>query len=599
MKSIKWRLTLFYVLLVTIVMIASGFIIVNDVRTKAEQNLYNELQGNVSLIKEIKDVTSEEEMLKAIVQGINTGKKYYIDKNIYLFNKEGQLVYPADKMKDESILYKREVKKALNGEKTVTLDRSYELDDEGHQIQIRGYAEPIKSEGEVLYVIYIRANTKDDQKNLYETIGTIIRSTVIAVIFASILGFVFASKLTEPIIVLTDRARHLASGGFTKDDYGIKVKSDDEIGELTGSFNNMAKELNKTLSEISNEKNKLETVFTHMADGILVFNYNGKLITANPTAYQMLGVNISGRDYAKIFTEFENYIEFDSLLKLEKNAIKQNTVFVKTKFINICFATYAKKSSDPVGLIAVLQDITEHKKLEEMQKEFVANVSHELRTPITTIKSYTETLIDGALEDREIAGEFLEVINNESDRMTTLVKDLLELSKLDNRQTKFEINILNLTQLVKGCVDKYKIHSDKKHQKMSYHDDGNQYIIKGDSNRIEQVVRNVISNAIKYSPEKSSINIDVLADNNNIIVKIRDNGMGIPKEDISRIFDRFYRVDKARSRAMGGTGLGLAIAKEIMIFHEGEIKVESEYRKGTVFTLLFKKSTEDIVDLES
>jgi len=590
MKSIKWRLTILYVLLVTIVMIISGFIIINSVKTNAEQKLYKELEADASKIIEFIDLTSEEEMLKSIAVFIENWRMSYTDKSIYLFNKDGTLVYPADKIKDESILYKKQVKKALNGEKSISLDRSFELDDNGRQIQIRGYAEPIKNgEDEVAYAIYIRANTRESQDNLYKTIGIIIKSIVLAVTIASILGFIFASKLTEPIIVLTDKAKHIASGDFSKDDYEITVKSDDEIGELTGSFNHMAKELNKTLSEISNEKNKLETVFTHMADGILVFSYNGKLISANPTAYKMFGANISGREYTKIFKKFENYTPFERLLNLEKNSIKQNTVFVKDKFINVCFATYVKKSDDPVGLIAVLQDITEHKKLEEMQKEFVANVSHELRTPITTIKSYTETLLDGAMEDKNIAIDFLEVINHESDRMTTLVKDLLELSKLDNRQTQFEMSVFNLTELVKQCVDKYKIHSEKKNQNMSYHDDGNEYIIKGDTNRIEQVIRNILSNAIKYSPEESSINIDILSDDNNIIVGIKDNGMGIPQEDVSRIFDRFYRVDKARSRAMGGTGLGLAIAKEIMLFHEGEIRVESEYRQGSTFTLIFKR----------
>lgn len=595
MKSIKWRLTLLYVLLVTIVMLISGFIIINSVRTNEEQKLYRDLQSNAATIIDnikynVKDIAAEEEVLKSIGKNIENRTINLADKSVYLFNKAGKLVYPTDKIKDVSIRHKKQVKKALKGEKIASLDRSYELDDDGKQMQIRGYAEPIKNDDEeIVYAIYIRANTKDSQDNLYKTISVIIKSIVIAVTVAIIIGFIFASKLTEPIIVLTDKAKHIASGDFSKDDYEITVKSDDEIGELTGSFNHMAKELNKTLSEISNEKNKLETVFTHMADGILVFSYNGKLISANPTAYKMFGTNISGREYTKIFKRFENYIEFESLLNLEKNSIKQNTVFVKGKFINVCFATYVKKSTDPVGLIAVLQDITEHKKLEEMQKEFVANVSHELRTPITTIKSYTETLLDGALEDKDTAIDFLKVVNHESDRMTTLVKDLLELSKLDNRQTKFEMSIFNLTELVKLCVDKYKIHSEKKNQKMSYHDDGNEYIIKGDTNRIEQVIRNIISNAIKYSPEESSINIDILSDDNNIIVDIKDNGMGIPVEDIPRIFDRFYRVDKARSRAMGGTGLGLAIAKEIMIFHEGEIRVESEYQKGSLFTLIFKK----------
>jgi two-component system sensor histidine kinase VicK len=240
-------------------------------------------------------------------------------------------------------------------------------------------------------------------------------------------------------------------------------------------------------------------------------------------------------------------------------------------------------------MICVIQDITEHKKLEEMQKEFVANVSHELRTPLTTIKSYTETLLNGAMEEPEIAENFLNVINNEGDRMTALVQDLLDLSRLDNKQTTFIMEELNLNLLLEDSIEKYSIHVKKKKQTLAYIPARKAHKVLGDANRIEQVIKNIISNAVKYSGEETTINVSIFEQNENVIIKVEDSGFGIPEEDLPRIFERFYRVDKARSREMGGTGLGLAIAKEIMEYHGGHISVESQLGRGTTFMLHFPK----------
>jgi len=224
-----------------------------------------------------------------------------------------------------------------------------------------------------------------------------------------------------------------------------------------------------------------------------------------------------------------------------------------------------------------------------MRKEFVANVSHELRTPLTTIKTYTETLIDGALVDTNVALDFLRVIDSEAQRMALLVTDLLELSKLDNKQLSLDLEILELNTLISQSVIQNSILAEKKNQCIQFSPYSNACFIEADSGRINQVLTNIINNAINYSPTGSSISIDVEDVDKYFRVYIKDNGMGIPREDLRRIFERFYRVDKARSRAMGGTGLGLAIAKEIMEAHNFRITANSELGKGTTMILRFNK----------
>ena len=262
---------------------------------------------------------------------------------------------------------------------------------------------------------------------------------------------------------------------------------------------------------------------------------------------------------------------------------------VEDSYINAIFVEYEEEeeTGSAAGLIVVLQDTTEQKQVEEMQKEFVANVSHELRTPITTIKSYVETLMEGAKDEPEIEDQFLHVINHESDRMTHLISELLELSRIDSRQIKLKREPVNLTEIVERSVYEHRILADRNQQKLEFKGPDKPYYILADTTRVEQVLRNLITNAIKYSPEKASITLGMRKKASRIEVYVKDTGMGIEKKEQERIFERFYRVDKARSRSMGGTGLGLAIAREIMDMHRGDIWVESDIGKGSTFWLSF------------
>lgn len=594
MKSIRWRLVVLYVTLISIVMILCGTFIIYLIKTKSLDDIQVELKQVVeSRVSNLQLRNIPVEDYQQVADKIEDIHKNTLEEKTYDLALKvigGKMIYPKhtdsdkynnlfNRMNSDSDIQAIEQGRKLNG-----LIRNQNQVD-GKIEDMAGYSERVDINGDDVmdYVIYVETSLNQVNENIGEYIRIIVISVMISVVISTLLGLLFASTITKPIIALTKKAKKLSQGEFIDEHNQIPVQSEDEIGQLTETFNSMAIELSNTMSEITSEKNKLETVFAYMADGILVFNSKDEVHHANPAAYSMLGFGINQQNFEEIFSELHHEIDFDSLMDMDTNSIRNFMCAVRDKYLNACFATYVDKSNNSKGLITVLQDITEQKKLEEMQKEFVANVSHELRTPLTTIKTYTETLLDGALDDRDTSEHFLQVVNHESDRMTMLVQDLLELSRLDNKQIKFSMNKVNLTDLIIQCYEKYKILADKKEQEMTFDIPEKAFSIMADTHRIEQVVKNIISNAVKYSPEGAKITLGLKQHFDMVQISIKDTGMGIPEEDIARIFERFYRVDKARSRAMGGTGLGLAITKEIVEHHGGEIFVESTYGEGSIF----------------
>ena len=460
------------------------------------------------------------------------------------------------------------------------------------------YASPaLTINGEVKYVVYARMNASAMQESLAQTTQTIIVAVFLALVLAVLMAYVFAKTLTGPIHQLTVKAKLLAEGDLKQT---VEVYSEDEIGQLAESFNYMASELNKTVGEAFREKNKLEAILHNMTDGVISFDKNGNISHANTVAAEMLEVDkldftldTFTRKYDLELDEQGRDVEDGMAVQL------QYTFPVGEKYINASFSPYFNETEEIEGIVVVLQDITKQKKLDNMRKEFVANVSHEMRTPLTTIKSYTETLMYGALEEKDMAMEFLNIINTETDRMSFLVRDLLQLSRFDNKQVQFKFSKVYINEFISENVRQNKIHAENKKQNLILElwPDDNAYVV-ADRDRVNQVINNITTNAIKYSPEGATIRIYVTEDKTYYKINVSDTGMGISKEDLPRIFERFYRVDKARSRAMGGTGLGLAIAKEIMEGHDGKLTAESEYGKGTTMTMWFMKNQDNKINFD-
>ena len=578
-RSIKWRMVSIFVLLVVIVMIAAGMLIVYQTKNYEYNIIREELVATANSVYSsvIIDLPSTE--IEGYIIEMIEEQSGLLKGRVYLLDDKGGIVYTQAISTEEQRFNTAQVMAAITQAEIEELD---EVHLSGNAATYLGYAKPIVKNNNVIYVIYVLASTVQVQEKVSAITSVIAIAVLLATFLSIVLAFLFSNFLTKPIIALTKKAREMSKGELKNP---IEVYSNDEIGELTTNFNRMAFSLNETLAQIASEKNKMETVITHMTDGILVFDNFGVLIHFNPASVRMMKIK-NALSFNDVFgTKLK--ISFEKILRDVENKQRKLTMSIDEAYYSVDFAKYIDKNGIIQGLICVIQDITEHKKLEKMQKEFVANVSHELRTPLTTIKSYAETLLEGAMEDLDIAERFLGVINKESDRMTSLVQDLLDLSKLDSQKSSLGQSEINLAEILQTSANNYEIHARKKRQHLDCQIIETDAQILGDANRIEQVIKNILSNAVKYSPEDADIQVRLINDGVYYVVEIRDTGMGIPKEDLEHIFDRFYRVDKARSRAMGGTGLGLAIAKEIMELHKGWIKVESEIEKGTCFYLYF------------
>jgi len=586
-KSIRWRMVTIFVLLVVIVMIVSGTLIVYQTRSYENNLIKSKVTTLANAIykgvKSEEPITEIEADFKAVIL---TEREYLTNKKVFILDHQGKVVYTPSVLISEDRFYTAQVMAALSDKIATKFDEQYFSGDDTRYI---GYAKNIKKDGEVIFVIYVVASTSEVQDKVEKMVVIIIYAVLLSIILSVILAFLFSSFLTKPISALTMKAREMAKGELNNP---IEVFSNDEIGELTVNFNKMASSLNATLNQIASEKNKMETVITHMTDGILVFDNYGLLIHKNPAAVHMLKLG-NVQSFKDVF-EGKIDIPFSHLLQNVEYTTQKIAISMDEEYYSLDLARYIDVDETTLGLISVIQDITEHKKLENMQKEFVANVSHELRTPLTTIKSYAETLLEGTVDDLETTSHFLGVINNESDRMTALVQDLLELSKLDNEKINLDEKVINLSKLVFHSVENYRIHTNKKSQELTMEGIEGEYLIIGDINRVEQVLKNLLSNAVKYSDENASVHVKLSSNIRYHKISVTDTGMGIPEEDLSHIFERFYRVDKARSRAMGGTGLGLAIAKEIMTLHHGKIQVESKLNVGTTFTLLLPVYNDDV-----
>ena len=403
---------------------------------------------------------------------------------------------------------------------------------------------------------------------------TIILITVYG--FISILIGIFVSKvILDPISRLIDSAPKMANGENSNTENSKK-----NVDELTNAFNLMTNELKENLKEVYRQKRQIETILLHMTDGIIAFDIQGNIMHINPAATELLKLTENENTFDKIFSKLNIDINLEKTIYLENWTSSEQRVQLEDKYLNIFFASFKDEQELAAGVIAVIQDITEHVKLDNMRKEFVADVSHELKTPITSIMGYADTLLESEY-DKETQYKFLNVIASEARRMAKLVTDLLILSRYDNNKVKKEITEFDLGDLVKRCQEKLQLEINKKEHEVECFVTANVPPVKADKDGIERVVLNIMTNSIKYTPKNGNIKIYVGFVYNDAYIKIIDNGIGIPEEDLNRIFERFYRVDKARTREMGGTGLGLSIAKEILDQNKGSIDIKSEKGKGT------------------
>lgn len=586
LKSLQWRLVFILITMTVVLMVFVAIYLNISVESSRYDSFSKEIEEGFKNW-DLKDDPDDEEILKYLKDDKYARVLFPIsaDLTLTVFNSNtNAIVYTWDKRYDiinlqqDSEQLQNEIESSPNyiaamrsgtgGMKKVTRQGKYSFFD---------YA--VSKGGEILYFRYY----SEAWAPVIRKFNNIILSgTLLAILISIVIGYLLTKTITVPIAGIMNKARKIAAGDF---DQILSVKSDDEIGKLTETFNYMAGELKNKLNEISSEKNKIEIILNYQTDGVIAFSTRGEVIHINPAARSILGLEAFNMNFIDFCSKYSINLSFGDFIYLGSSASNTADISVNDKIIRVEFAVFTDDVKKAGGIIAVLHDITEQERLEKMRREFVANVSHELKTPLTSIKSYTETLLDGALQDRETAENFLKVVNSEAERMSRLVRDLLQLSSLENRQIKWNLQSIQLTDIVKNSIMKMQMEAKNKGQLLESYVIGELPEVQADPDRIEQVILNILSNAIKYTPEGGRISVYIGKTHTEVYFKVADTGIGIPQDDLPRIFERFYRVDKARSREMGGTGLGLSIAKEIMEAQEGSIAITSEPGRGTEVTV--------------
>ena len=498
-----------------------------------------------------------------------------------ILDSSGTPVYcTQDSVFDNGVTKTASVIAALNGNKAVSTSLLQKHCD---------FALPIGATG---HIIYVYDNGEDLYSNVIEVLYIYLKCLVFALIFSMLAGMYLAGSVTVPIKRMSDWAKELADGNL---DAKADIPGNDELSKLSDALTDMAENMDNASSEARREKTKLETILQAMTDGLLAFDTEGQLIHYNEEAKRLLGRNyLDDISFDKFFKEINADIKIGDLLymKAADDDIERRVTIDKERYIVMNFKTF-NLNDKIAGIVVVLHDMTKQEKLEQSRRLFVADVSHELRTPITTIKSYAETLLDSPEDQGELPRRFLGVIASEADRMARLISDLLTLSSLDNKHSSYKIpEEIDIRNMISSVVERFQISAQKKNQTIIYAPVNDVPNIMGDSDALERVIINIIGNSVKYTPEGGRIEVYSSKVYNDITIKVSDNGIGISKDNLPHIFDRFYRVDKARSRDTGGTGLGLAIAKQtIETSFKGKIKITSEAGKGTEVSITIPVSS--------
>ncbi|CAI3408182.1 cell wall metabolism sensor histidine kinase WalK [Enterococcus cecorum] len=438
----------------------------------------------------------------------------------------------------------------------------------------------------VLGALYVKSDIEDQYQQIKNIAVIFVTASLLAAGISMVVAILIAHSITQPIGEMREQALRIARGDYSRK---VTVHGKDELGQLALTFNQLAEQIEETQDAMESERNRLNSVLSHMSDGVVATDRRGKVITINDMALSLLGISKEaaiGQNILNLLDIEKDYTLRKILESTEELLIERNeSNYGDNKIIRVEFSMIRRESGFISGLVAVLHDVTEQEQNERDRREFVSNVSHELRTPLTSMRSYIETLSEGAWQDQEIAPRFLKITLDETDRMIRMINDLLDLSRMDNDNLKLNIEMVNFNELVNFVLDRFDViiaNSEKKYRIVREFTQ-RPLFVEVDTDRMIQVIDNIMNNAIKYSPDGGKITVRLIETHNNVILSITDQGLGIPKKDISRIFDRFYRVDKARARKQGGTGLGLAISKEVVKALGGTIWATSIENYGSTF----------------
>ncbi|MEP9405197.1 cell wall metabolism sensor histidine kinase WalK [Peribacillus frigoritolerans] len=600
-RSIHFKFVLIYVLLIFVAMQIIGVYFVGELEENLVGNFTKSIKGHVNLLtysigEEMEKERGEEdptleEAIEAILKDRDNSSNDISE--VRVIDTRSRRVIGTSAPGNQDIVGKKTTEVLIKNTLIYGKEDSDVFRDKKIGRRLWVLSTPVEANGEVIGAVYVIAEMENVFEQMDEINSIFMTGTAIALVITAILGILLARTITRPMSDMRKQALVMAKGNFSRK---VRVYGDDEIGQLAVTFNNLTKKLQESQSSTEGERRKLSSVLANMTDGVISTDRRGRVNLINEPAAQLLNVSsetVMNQPIIEVLGLEEEY-KFEDLLEERESIIldysKKNRPFI----LRGNFSVIQKETGFVNGLITVLHDITEQEKIESERREFVANVSHELRTPLTTMRSYLEALAEGAWKDEEIAPSFLSVTQNETERMIRLVNDLLQLSKMDSKDYRLKTGWVNFNKFYDHIIDRFEM---SKNDDITFKRDlpKEAYFVDIDEDKITQVLYNVISNSLKYSPEGGQVTFRVRASDGFIIVSITDQGVGIPKNVIDKIFDRFYRVDKARARNLGGTGLGLAIAKEMVVAHGGKIWAESVDGKGTTvfFTLPYEQEEED------
>ncbi|WP_432402662.1 two-component system histidine kinase PnpS [Wukongibacter sp. M2B1] len=579
-----------YAILLLMGTIITGLLSLSFVRISYLNNIEKMLITNGNLINSL----VEDKLDDRTFSQINFSELAYkyseeINARVTFVDKDGKVIGDSQVQEPElntieNHLYRPEIQEAINGD--VGISKRFSTTVEIDYIYV---AIPMKKGGIIYGFTRLAYPLYEINKINLGLIRNIIISVIIGFVISIPLGYRYLNHMTEPIKEITNIARKIANGDYNS---RVNVESTDEIKILADTFNFMSHTLNTNISELQDKNTKLKSIISSMKEGLIAVDNNKKIILINSPSKKFFNIDSDDIFGAKILTRINNHRIKNVLGEmLDKSIADKAEVVVEEperKTLKI-YTESIKLNEDPnriIGTLILILDVTEMRKLEKMRTDFVANVSHELKTPLTSIMGFIETLKSGAINNEKVRDRFLNIIEIETERLTRLIDDLLTLSDIESNGLDFgkkeKISINNVICEISHMAEEL---SKQKNVKFSYEVEDELPYLYGSRDWLKQLVLNLLENAIKYTPDGGEVKFFGYKRNDNIFIKVKDTGIGIPKKDIPRLFERFYRVDKARSRKIGGTGLGLAIVKHIVRVFDGEIKVKSEEGKGTEFTV--------------
>jgi two-component system phosphate regulon sensor histidine kinase PhoR len=590
--GIRWRIVLTYFVLVVLTLSIFGVYMMQFIEKLYMDRLKDQLREETSLLAAWSAAhldSSNPENLEVVSQMLRR-TAHEIGGRITLFDMEGRVL--ADTLEDEEThrvqKEEPEVSAAISGGVGLSIRKT-----NYSTYNVLHLAVPLfrPDSGTQIAVVRTGVPLQEAHDTLQSLWGRIGLSLVVVAVLGALFGLRFAHGIATPIEAITAATRKIAAGAF---DERIHQRGQGELGVMADSINLMAARISEQIEDLTQQKGKLEGVLTHLVSGVLVVDRSGRITLVNRAAEKIIGMaseQLLHKWHWEAGHNFGLSSLIDEAILVGTEQKREVTLFLPIeRTVEVYISPVMSNNGKIAGAVVLMHDVSDWRRLERMRSEFVANVSHELRTPITAVKGFSETLLDGAMHDPDITKQFLQIIHDEADRLTRLVTDLLELSKIESGHAPFRFAKTDLVKLAERTVARYTHQAEQ--AGLTLRAELPQEPVEGlvDGDRIAQVLINLVGNAIAYTPAGGEVVVAVEGSLDGAVLEVRDTGIGIPSEDLPRLFERFYRVDKARDRRSGGTGLGLAIVKHIVEGHGGRVQVNSTVGKGSTFRVFLPKT---------